>query len=65
MAELEAITEVLRRQREDLETLLDQTASRSGDTAKILEKIGDLRARCEQTQLRFEKAIAEQNARSK
>jgi hypothetical protein len=65
MAELDQITETLRRQREDLETLLDQTASRSGDTAKILEKIGDLRARCEKTQRLFEKSMAEQNERQK
>ncbi|HEX8618226.1 MAG TPA: hypothetical protein VF911_11625 [Thermoanaerobaculia bacterium] len=49
MDELEAITESLRRQRKDLDTLLEETASRGDETAKVIEKLDELRKRAEQT----------------
>jgi hypothetical protein len=47
MAELDAITEALRRQRKDLDDLMEQ--SQSGETERLLEKIEDLRRRAEET----------------
>ena len=58
MAELEGIAETLRRQRQDLEDLVDQTAPRKGDTAKLIEKIEELRVRSERTQRLFEESQA-------
>ena len=54
MAELEQITEALRRQRQDIDDLLEQTATRSGDAADLLKKVKDLRRRSEATQRRYE-----------
>lgn len=49
MADLDQITESLRRQRRDLETLLDNTTTRGDETTKVLEKLDELRRRAEQT----------------
>jgi hypothetical protein len=49
MDELEAIAESLRRSRKDLDTMVDETASRGDETAKVLEKLEELRKRAEQT----------------
>jgi uncharacterized membrane protein len=48
IAALEGITESLRRQRQDLQTARD--ASANGETAKVLEKLEELRRRIEETQ---------------
>ena len=48
MAELDAITEALRRQRKDLDDLMEQ--SQSGETERLLEKIEELRRRSEESQ---------------
>ena len=48
IAALEGITASLRRQRQDLQTALDSTAN--GETAKVLEKLEELRRRSEETQ---------------
>lgn len=56
MAELEAIAEALRRQRQDLEDLMDSTSSRSDDTAELVSRIEDLRRRAEETLRRFNAA---------
>jgi ABC-type transporter Mla subunit MlaD len=53
MADLEQITETLRRQRRDIDDLLERTASRSGDAADLVKQIGDLRQRCADTQARL------------
>jgi hypothetical protein len=63
MAELEAITETLRRQREDLEDLRDTTLSRSGATAELLEQITDLRRRVEETQGRLAASLRKDESR--
>jgi ABC-type transporter Mla subunit MlaD len=52
MADLDEITETLRRQRRDIDDLLERTASRSGDAADLVKKIGDLRQRFADTQAR-------------
>jgi phosphohistidine phosphatase SixA len=57
MAELEAITEALRRQRSDLEEMMDSTLTRSGQTAELLGQIADLQRRVEETQRRYEATI--------
>lgn len=49
MSDLDAITDSLRRQRRDMDTLLDETASRGDETTKVLEKLEELRRRAEQT----------------
>ena len=51
MAELDAITEALRRQRKDLDDLMEQ--SQSGETERLLEKIEELRRRSEESQRIF------------
>jgi hypothetical protein len=47
IAALEGITESLRRQRQDLQTALD--APSNGETAKVIEKLEQLRRRAEET----------------
>jgi hypothetical protein len=54
MADLDHITESLRRQRKDLETLFDDTVTRGDETVKVLEKLEELRRRAEQTATRPE-----------
>ncbi|HYO75667.1 MAG TPA: hypothetical protein VE010_04325 [Thermoanaerobaculia bacterium] len=49
MDELEAITDMLRRQRRDLEECADQTATRNAETADVLTKLEELRRRAEET----------------
>ncbi|HEX6098089.1 MAG TPA: hypothetical protein VF432_17315 [Thermoanaerobaculia bacterium] len=64
MAELEAIAEALRRQRQDLEELMDSTLTRSGQTTELVSKIEDLVRRSEETQRRFEAAMRESESRA-
>jgi predicted nucleic acid-binding Zn-ribbon protein len=59
MAELEIIAETLRRQRKDLEDLMDSTASRSGQTAELVSRIEALRRRSEETERRFEASVSQ------
>ncbi|HEX6100802.1 MAG TPA: hypothetical protein VF432_31080 [Thermoanaerobaculia bacterium] len=54
MAELEVLTQSLRRQRRDLDELMDSTLVRSGHTAELVSRIEDLGRRIEDTQRRFE-----------
>ena len=54
MAELDVITESLRRQRKDLDDLADETLSRRSETAALLDQIEDLRARAERSRRVFE-----------
>ena len=54
MAELDVITESLRRQREDLEQRKDETISRRSQTAALIDRIEDLRIRSERTQRVFQ-----------
>lgn len=53
MDELDHITETLRRQRKDLEEMLEETSSRSSDAAELVTRIEELRRRSEETQRRF------------
>lgn len=64
MDELVAITERLRKQRQDIEDLMDQTASRSGATADLIGKIEELRRRSEETTLRFRASVGESDPAS-
>lgn len=59
MVELKDITETLRRQRADLDELVDETLSRSSQTAELLGKIEELRARSEKTQRAIQPKPAE------
>ena len=54
--DLEVIADLLRRQRRDLEEMIDSTASRSHGTAELVRQIDDLRRRSEETLRRFESA---------
>lgn len=63
MAELDAIADTLRRQRRDLEDLMDSTWSRSSETTELVDKIENLRRRAEETQRRFATAVSESNSR--
>lgn len=54
MAELDGITETLRRQRKDLDEMAESTSTRSNETAALLEKIEELRLRAEKTNRAFE-----------
>lgn len=56
MPELHEIAADLRRQRKDLDELLESTASRSGQTVELIGKIEELRKRSEKTRLQFEAA---------
>lgn len=56
MADLDQITELLRRQRQDIEDLLDSTLTRSGETAELVGKIEELRRRSEETLRRFQES---------
>ena len=47
--DLEGIAESLRRQRRDLDALIDDTSSRSIQTAELLARIEELRKRVEST----------------
>ncbi len=48
IAALEGIAESLRRQRQDLKNVREATSN--GETAKVLEKLEELRRRAEETQ---------------
>ena len=65
MAELEAIAETLKRQRQDLEELQDRTLSRRGETAELVKQLEDLRLRSEATQRRYQASVAESNSTAK
>jgi hypothetical protein len=65
MAELDAITEMLRRQRRDLDDQRDDTLSRSEHTAEILARIEELRARSEKTSRIFQSQPDESRSRKK
>jgi ABC-type transporter Mla subunit MlaD len=57
MAELNAIAKELRRQRRDLDDLLETTSTRSTETAGLLAKIEELRRRAEETQRRYDERL--------
>lgn len=50
MAELDGIAASLRRQRQDLDAMMESTAARSVETADLISKIEELRRRAEETQ---------------
>lgn len=54
MAELDAIVDSLRRQRRDLDELLDQTLSRTAETAELVRKAEVLRRHAEETLQRLQ-----------
>jgi hypothetical protein len=49
MDDLDAISEALRRQRKDFDLAADETAARGDETAKVLQKLEELRKRAELT----------------
>ena len=53
MAELDEIAEALRRHRKDLNEQFDQTATRTNETARLLDKIQELARRSEATSRAF------------
>lgn len=53
MDELDLIADDLRRRRKNLDDMLEETASRSGEAAQLVSRIEDLRRRAEETQRRF------------
>ncbi|MEA2465420.1 MAG: hypothetical protein QOJ98_3167 [Acidobacteriota bacterium] len=53
MAELDAIAESLKQHRKDLDDQYDQTATRSNETARLLDKIQELARRSEATNRAF------------
>jgi hypothetical protein len=55
MAELEAITETLKRQRQDLETQLAEGTTRGERATDLVNKIEALRRRADETNRRFPK----------
>jgi predicted nuclease with TOPRIM domain len=59
MAELDAITEDLRRQRRETDDLMEQTSTRRGETADLADKIEDLRRRSEENLRRFRSSAEE------
>jgi hypothetical protein len=65
MAELDAIAEMLRRQRKDLDDLRDETLSRRSDTAEVLARLADLRARSENTDRVFQSQLEESESSKK
>lgn len=65
MAELDAITEALRRQKRDLEDLIESTSSRGDEAADLVAKIENLRRRAEETQRRFDASVRESDKRKR
>jgi hypothetical protein len=65
MAELETIAATLRRQRKDLETMMDDTSSRTTEMTDLFGQIEDLRRRSEETQRRFHASVEESRTKSK
>ena len=63
MPELNAIAESLRRQRKDLEELMESTSTRSGETAELVGKIDELRRRSEETTRTFDANLTRASAR--
>lgn len=57
MAELHTIASELRRQRKDLDDLLETTSTRSAQTADLLAKIEELRRRAEETQRKYDERL--------
>ena len=53
MADLEAITHLLQRQRKDIDESLDDSDTRKVQTTQLLEKIEQLRRRVESTRQLF------------
>jgi chromosome segregation ATPase len=58
MAELDALAENIRRQRKDLDELLENTSTRSRETGHLLEKLQELRARSERSQRAYDDSDA-------
>lgn len=58
MAELEAIAQMLRRHRRDLDEIGVDTLSRRSQTLHVLEKLEELRLRSEQSRQLFEASVA-------
>lgn len=54
MAELDATTATLQKQREDLEEQMTSCSTRSADTDALVSQLGDLRRRSEETLRRFQ-----------
>lgn len=50
MAELHGISEALRRQRKDLDEMIESTSARSSQATDLINKIEELRRRAEETQ---------------
>lgn len=65
MAELETIADALRRQRRDMEDLIESASSRSGETAELVNRIEDLRQRSEETLRRFQESVASTTAKDR
>jgi hypothetical protein len=65
MDELNAIAENIRRQRKDLDELMERTSSRSGETAELVGKIDELRRRAEETTRTFEATLSRRGSKSK
>lgn len=63
MADLDVIAETLRLQRADIDEMLDETLSRSSETAALVDKIGELRQRSEETLRRFREAGIEKESK--
>lgn len=58
MPELDSIAEALRRQRRDMDDLIEHASSRCGETAELVNRIEDLRRRSEETLRRFQASVA-------
>ncbi|HEX2123071.1 MAG TPA: hypothetical protein VHL59_15670 [Thermoanaerobaculia bacterium] len=61
MAELEAIAQMLRRHRRDLDEIGVDTLSRRSQTLQVLQKLEELRLRSEQSRQLFEASVAKSN----
>lgn len=59
MAELDAIAQTLRRQRKDLDELIEHTSARQNEAAQLVEQIENLRRRAEETHRRFRLPVME------
>ncbi len=65
MAELEAIAQMLRRHRRDLEEIGEDTLSRRSQTSQVLQKLEELRLRSEQSRQLFEASVAKPDEHEK
>jgi phosphohistidine phosphatase SixA len=63
MAELDTIAEILQRHRRDIDSCIESSSSRAGETDELVRHLQDLRRRTEETLRRFQVSADESRIR--